>query len=182
MRTSFLLLLVLFISAPPLVVLAQDAANSFQETQKLRDQLSQLKDREAEIKIRLAQLDNDLKPENIERQFIGVGSVHPEELRETRRKQLQIEKDRLVAQLSEIDLNQSRVQAEIQIAESRVYQQSGLGVASLKREDRPARTSWFAPLMTATVLRLGALTFALIVIGIALFAVRKRQRNSGTPS
>ena len=178
MRKELFLLIVLFILMPVTGAFAQDSSNAFQDAQRLRDQLSQLKDREAEIKIRLAELDNDLKPENIARHFAGVGAVHPEELRETRRKQLQTEKDRLVGQLSEIDQNQTRLQTEIQLAESKAYQQNAMGVASLKpRDDRPSSRRWFAPLMTATVMRIGALTFALIVVGIVLFAARKRQRR-----
>ena len=108
--------------------------------QKLRSDLSQLHDREAEIKIRLTELEYDLKPENIERHFAGVGSVHPEELREARRKQLQLEKDRLVGQLSEIDQNQARLETEIQIADSKAYQQSARRIEA-KDKSRPNHPS-----------------------------------------
>ena len=170
MRKSFLLLVFLFVVLSGKNVFAQDAPSPFEQAQKLRSELSQLHDREAEIKIRLAELDYDLKPENIERHFAGVGSVHPEELREARRKQLQFEKDRLVGQLSEIDQNQARLETEIQLADSKAYQQSALGASKLKVSlDR------ITPFMTANFFRLAALFFALIVVGVALAATRRRR-------
>jgi len=150
---------------------AQDSGNAAETAARLRIHLSELQDREADIKIRLQELDYQLKPENIERHFAGVGSVHPEELREARRKQLQIEKDRLVAQLTEIGQSRMQLESEIAIADSRAYQQSALG-AAVKPHSR------LAPLLTATVLRLGAIVFGLIVAGLVLFASHKRRHGT----
>jgi len=172
MRNRFLTLVVLLIGLVSFKSYAQNAPSAFEQAQKMRGELSQLHDREAEIKIRLTELEYDLKPENIERHFAGVGSVHPEELREARRKQLQLEKDRLVGQLSEIYQNQARLETEIQIADSKAYQQSALGASTLKISlDR------ITPFMTANLFRLAALTFALIVVGITIFAARKRRHR-----
>jgi hypothetical protein len=80
-----------------------------------------------------------------------------------------------VGQLSEIDQNQARLETAIQIADSKAYQQSALGASKLKISlDR------ITPFMTANIFRLAALSFALIVVGIALFAARKR-RQTRTP-
>lgn len=146
------------------------SSDTFQDLQQLRDQLSQLNDREAEIKIRLTELEHDLKPENIERHFAGVGSVHPEELREARRKQLQIEKDRLTGQLSEIGQNRFLLQNQISITESKASQQGVLGASSVK----PVQTQ-HPLLMTATIVRLGVLSFVLIVVVVVLVLIYKRQ-------
>jgi hypothetical protein len=172
MRKRFPLLVALLIGICGSESHAQNAPSAAERAQKLRGDLSQLHDREAEIKIRLTELEYDLKPENIERHFAGVGSIHPEELREARRKQLQLEKDRLVGQLSEIDQNQARLETEIQIADANAYQQSALGAAKLK-----ISLDQITPFMTANILRLAALTFALIVVGLTLFAARKRRRT-----
>jgi hypothetical protein len=172
MRKLFFLLTVLLCGLVGQKSFAQNTPSAFEQGQKLRAELSQLHDREAEIKIRLTELEYELKPENIERHFAGVGSVHPEELREARRKQLQLEKDRLVGQLSEIDQNQARLETEIQITDSKAYQQSALGASKLKISlDR------ITPFMTANIFRLAALTFALIVVSITLFTARKRRRT-----
>jgi hypothetical protein len=171
MRKTFVLLIVVLFGLAAQKSFAQNTPSAFEQAQKLRGDLSQLHDREAEIKMRLTELEYELKPENIERHFAGVGSVHPEELREARRKQLQLEKDRLVGQLSEIDQNQARLETEIQISDSKAFQQSAMGASKLRISlDR------ITPFMTATVLRLLALTFALIVVGVTLFTARRRRR------
>jgi len=159
---------ILFIAAQPTRMFAQDSPSAAQAAQELRNQLSQLNDRDAEIKIRLQELDYELKPENIERYFAGYGSLHPEELREARRKKLQIEKDRLQAQLTEIGQGRQQLEAAIVAADTKAYQSSALGAVSLKG-------GALGQIFTATTLQLAAITFALLVIGILLVARRKRQ-------
>jgi uncharacterized protein YlxW (UPF0749 family) len=166
-----LLIVILFISAQSTRMFAQDSPSAAQAAQELRNQLSQLNDREAEIKIRLQELDYELKPENIEHYFAGVGSVHPEELREARRKKLQIEKDRLQAQLTEIGQGRQQLEAAIIAADTKAYQASALGAVSLK-------AGGLAQFFTATTLQLAAVIFALLVIGILLVARRKRHPKS----
>ena len=172
MRKPIFFLLALVLFGYSVNAVAQDSPNAFEQAQKLRSELSQLHDREAEIKIRLTELEYDLKPENIERHFAGVGSVHPEELREARRKQLQFEKDRLVGQLSEIDQNQARLETQIQIADSKAYQQSAMGASTLG-----LTLDKLSPYMTATIFRLAALAFALIVVAIAVLLTYQRRRS-----
>ena len=165
------LIVIAFLSAQSARVLAQDSPSAAEAAQQLRNQLSQLNDREAEIKIRLQELDYELKPENIERYFAGAGSVHPEELREARRKRLQIEKDRLQAQLTEIGQSRQQLEAAIVAADTKAYHASALGAASLKR-------GALGQIFTATTLQLAAIVFALLVIGILLVARRRRQPKS----
>jgi hypothetical protein len=172
MRKSVFLLVALLLVLCGQKSFAQNTPSAFEQAQKLRGELSQLNDREAEIKIRLTELEYELKPENIARHFAGVGSVHPEELREARRKQLQIEKDRLVGQLSEIDQNQARLETEIQLADSRAYQQSAQGASKLG-----ITFNQISPFITTTVLRLAAIVFALIVGGVALLVAYQRRRS-----
>jgi len=165
------LIAILFASAQAGRVLAQDSPTAAEAAQQLRNQLSQLNDREAEVKIRLQELDYELKPENIEHYFAGYGSLHPEELREARRKKLQIEKDRLQSQLTEIGQSRQQLEAAIVAADTKAYQASALGAVSLK-------SSGLGQIFTATTFQLAAITFALLVIGILLVARRKRQPKS----
>ena len=74
-----LLMALLLISTE--TVRAQDP-NAASTLDDLRGQLSDVDYKEADLKIRLEQLNSDLKPENIERYFNGYGSTRPEELRE----------------------------------------------------------------------------------------------------
>jgi len=167
---SFLIAL-LFVSAQSVRVPAQDSPSAAEAAQQLRNQLSQLNDHEAGIKIRLQELDVELKPENIERYFAGYGSLHPEELREARRKKLQIEKDRLLAQLAEISQSRQQLEAAIVAADTKAYQASALGSFSLKH-------GTLGQIFNATTLQVSAITFALLLIGILLVARSKRQTKS----
>ena len=54
---------------------------------------------EAELPTRLQHLEEDLKSDSIEHSLAGMGSTHPEELREARRRQLEIEKKGMQSQL-----------------------------------------------------------------------------------
>jgi hypothetical protein len=164
------LIVIMFLFAQSAIVIAQDSPSAAEAAQQLRNQLSQLNDREAEIKIRLQELDYELKPETLERYFAGYGSLHPEDLREARRKKLQIEKDRLLAQLTEIGQSRQQLEAAIVAADTKAYHASALGAASLK--------GGLSQIFTATTFQLAAITFGLLVIGVLLVARRKRQPKS----
>ncbi len=112
-------------------VSAQDTASAAQNAENLRAQLRDAQMKEAELQYRLNQLDYELKPENIERYFAGVGSTRPEELREHRRRQLQLEKDALSSQLRSLGESKLRLETAITRADSLAYQQSALGSTSL---------------------------------------------------
>lgn len=111
-------------------VSAQDTASAAQNAENLRGQLRDTQVKEAELQYRLNQLDYELKPENIERYFAGTGSTRPEELREHRRRQLQLEKDALTLQLQSLGESKVRLEAAITRADSLAYQQSALGSTS----------------------------------------------------
>src|SRR5438552_5001235 len=99
-------------------------SNAQERAANLRAQLVEAQARQAELQTRLQQLEEDLKPENIEHSFAGVGSVHPEELRETRRRQLEIEKRGVQSQLDVLGASRSRLEAAIARADAESYQQS----------------------------------------------------------
>jgi hypothetical protein len=54
----------------------------------------------------------------------GVGSVHPEELREARRRQLEIEKRGVQSQLDTLAASRSRLETAIAAADAESYRQS----------------------------------------------------------
>jgi hypothetical protein len=74
------------------------------------------------------QLEEDLKPENIERSLAGIGSTRPELLREQRRRQLEIARARVRLQLDELDRSHTRLEAAIAEADAVAYWQSA-GIA-----------------------------------------------------
>ena len=119
--SSILLLLVLMFAAN---TYAQDSSSAAESVEKLRAQLLEVQAKEDALRARAEQLEESLKPENIERSLAGVGSTKPEELREARRRQLTIERDGVQAQLKLLETSRQRLETAISNAEARAYQQS----------------------------------------------------------
>ena len=119
-RIIFLLLSV-FLSGSFAAVLAQASAQ--ERAASLRSQMAEVQLKQSELQTRLDQLEVDLKPENIEHSLAGVGSVHPEELREQRRRQLEREKSYVVAQLNELAASRARLETAIAQADAEAYRQ-----------------------------------------------------------
>ena len=117
-----MLLLLLFALAAS--VCAQEAPSAAERVENLKAQLLDVQGREDGLRIRLQELDEAIKPENIERSLAGVGSTRPEELREARRKQLSIERNGVVAQLQTLQTSRTRLESEIGNAEALAYQES----------------------------------------------------------
>lgn len=120
---KYLFLLVVLVTAG-LTTQAQQAKSAAEEAENLRLQLIDVQTRQESLRSRAAELDEAIKPENIERSLAGVGSTRPEELREARRKQLQIERDAVAAQLRVLDTSRLRLEAAILDADARAYHES----------------------------------------------------------
>ena len=90
----------------------------------LRSELLEVQTREVELHIRLQQLEEDIKPENIERALAGVGSTKPEDLREQLRRLLGIERDGVLARVKLLEKNRERLEAAIANAELEAYLKS----------------------------------------------------------
>ena len=114
--------------------LAQPSAQEI--AANLRQQLSEVEVRQAEMQARDEQLEEDLKPENIERSLAGIGSTHPENLREQRRRQLEIARARVRLQLDELDRSRISLEAAIADADAVAYWQSaGIYIGTTQRPD-----------------------------------------------
>ena len=120
-KSSLMLLLLLALGVS---VSAQEPASAADQVEKLKAQLFEVQGKETELRERLAQLDESIKPENIERSLAGVGSTRPEELREARRRQLSIERDSVLAQLQTIETSRLRLESALANAEAAAYQES----------------------------------------------------------
>ena len=96
----------------------------------LRSQLSEVDAKQAELQARLQQLEENLKPENIERSLAGVGSTRPEELREQKRRQIEIERNGVKSQLDILARSHSRLEAAIAQADAEAYRQSAAPVTA----------------------------------------------------
>jgi hypothetical protein len=150
---------------------AQETQHPAVTAENLRAQMRDVQAQEADLKVRLDQLNWDLKPENIEHYFAGVGSTRPEELREQRRRQLQLQKDATVNQLEQLATSKQRLEAAILATETQAYQQGMMGKTSLV-----VHRIWgdHRPLVLTGMVLTGALAGMLVVVPL----VRRRRRNS----
>lgn len=89
-----------------------------QRAENLRAQLRDVYMKQADLQARADQLEYELKPENIERATANTGSTRPEELRETRRRQLDNENTRVRAQLDLMTQSRTRLEAAIATADA----------------------------------------------------------------
>jgi septal ring factor EnvC (AmiA/AmiB activator) len=90
----------------------------------LRQQLADVETKQAELETRRQQLEEDLKPENIEKGLAGIGSTHPEELRDQRRRQLEIEKKGVQTRLDQLATSRTRLETGILQADAAAYHSS----------------------------------------------------------
>ena len=128
------LVLIVFVLTFAVSGFAQENESAAEKVERLKAQLFEVQAIEADLRARLQELDESIKPENIERSLAGVGSTRPEELREARRRQLSIQRDGVLAQLNTIETSRTRLETSIANTEALAYQQSA----------RPAEQSMFA--------------------------------------
>jgi hypothetical protein len=121
---SIVLLVLLLILATSGYAQEQPPATAAESLEKLRAQLLDVQAKEEELRERARQLEESLKPENIEHSLAGVGSTRPEELREYRRRQLTKERDGVLAQLKLLETSRQRLETAILNAQGRAYQES----------------------------------------------------------
>ena len=88
-----------------------------QRSESLRKQLFEMIEKENTVKNRIDQLENDSRPEMIERSSQLAGSLRPEEIRENRRKSLLAEKTNLQALLTEIQSTRANLAVNLDKAE-----------------------------------------------------------------
>lgn len=166
LKSGLGLLLILVFSA---VAYAQETASAAESVEKLRAQLLEVQGKEEALRARAEQLDESLKPENIERSLAGIGSTRPEELRESRRRQLTIERDGVLAQLKTLETSRQRLETALANAEILAYQQSARPTQMMSATS-PRRYQW---------LMLGGGSLAVLALsGGALFYRRRRSMKT----
>lgn len=93
---------------------------SEQRSDALRKQLFEMIEKESTIKTRVDQIANEIRPEAIERVTSMTGSLRPEELREQRRRSLEIERQNLQTLLTEVQKNKANLELNLGRADSLV--------------------------------------------------------------
>ena len=109
------------------LAIAQDSAQ--QRAATFREQLIMVEKKQAELQTRREKLEEDIKPENIAENLAGIGSTKPEDLREQRRRQLEIELNSVKTQLDLLANSKSRLEIAIARADAEAYRQSAAPTA-----------------------------------------------------
>ncbi len=86
----------------------------------LRKQLLELIEKDTSYRSRLAQIDEDMRPENIERALSGVGTTRTTELRDVRRRALEIERRGLESLVNLTTQGRLRLEEDVRQADSLV--------------------------------------------------------------
>ncbi len=117
-----------------LLILCSTAADTLGQTKaqeradSLRLQLEEVQTKQLALQERLQTLEEQLKPENIEKSLACVGSTKPEDLREEKRRQLEIEKAGIQKQLNILANSKTRLETGVAQADADAYHQSAKGV------------------------------------------------------
>ena len=146
---------------------AQETESAAESVEKLKAQLLEMQGNEEALRARVEQLDESLKPENIERSLAGIGSTRPEELRESRRRQLTIDRDGVLAQLKTLETSRQRLETALANAEIVAYQQSARPTQAMSASS-PRRYQW---------LMLGGGSLAVLALGSGALFYRRKLRK-----
>ena len=91
-----------------------------QRADGLRKQLFEMIEKENTIKTRIDQIEYDSRPESINRSATFSGSMKPEEIRESRKRSLDAEKQNLQSLLAEVQVSRANLAATVQRADAMV--------------------------------------------------------------
>jgi len=91
-----------------------------QRIETLQKELLDIGTREAALQKRLDEIEPQLRPDRIQQSLAGVGSMRPEQERESLETQLANEKRRIQTQLDQLRQNRSRIIAAISTAEASI--------------------------------------------------------------
>lgn len=111
-----------------------------QRAESLRAQQIDTESKLADLQSKLEQVDYQLRPENIERSG-GFGTVHPEDAREARRRQLENERGRLLAQIKILETSRARLETSVQTADAEVDSLRRKIEMQQAQQDTPAPTT-----------------------------------------
>jgi DNA repair exonuclease SbcCD ATPase subunit len=90
-----------------------------QRAESLRAQQVDVESKLADLQARLESIEYQLRPEIIERAS-GYGTVHPEEARDARRRQLENERSRVLAQIKILETSRTRLETSVATADAEV--------------------------------------------------------------
>jgi hypothetical protein len=150
-------------------VAAQQRTGGEGTASTLKQELFDLESKETRLRMRLEELDEQLKPESIERELAGIGSTRPEELREHRRKLLTIERNGLQTQLDLLEEDRTRIEAAIAAAATAATLEYAAPSPSPLRVATPAKP--ITEMMSLRDLRIAELPLLKLYVAVAMLVL-----------
>jgi chromosome segregation ATPase len=99
----------------------QDQLNKEEDrAQAMQSRLLEISEKQTTLQTRIDEIDQQLRPENIDTALAGVGSLRPEETREAVRRKLTNERQRLQAQMDLLRQERARLQVSIAGADANI--------------------------------------------------------------
>ena len=137
---------------------------------QLKLQLIEVQTKEEMLRSRAAQLELELKPENIERSLAGIGSTRPEELREYRRRQLTIERDGVQGELKIIENQRTQLESAVATTQAQAYHES-----AIPTQQSLSLSAWMPSPILITFLASGLLIM-LSAVALLIYLTKRRAR------
>jgi len=120
-----------------------------QRAETFRSQLRDVQQKETDVQGQLDQIEYALQPENIERAVGMLGTTHPEEAREQRRKQLESQRTKVKAQYDQMEQSRVRLEAAIATADQEVEAlRARIDAASVEGNQQPLPKTVVLPART----------------------------------
>jgi chromosome segregation ATPase len=129
---------VLIILVAAMCASAQDLATVERQVEGLRTQLQEATDKEAALRERSQQLEEEMEPQNIERSVSTIGTTDVKALRDRRRLQLERQKAQVDEQLTSLAASRSRLEGAIATAEAEAVRLRAAALAP--KSTPPAQT------------------------------------------
>jgi hypothetical protein len=164
-------LIILAILLSTSFALGQQSMTTVEKLEKLRFELIDVQGKEENLRARAQQLDEDIKPENIARSLAGVGSTKPEELRESRRRQLELERNKVQQQLDAVVAKRASLEAEIRTTEVQAYHESAKSAPS------DINQSFMSSLPASRALLIGVAGGVFALMAGAIFFIRRLRKT-----
>ena len=131
-------LLATLLCAGSLSASAQDLTALEQRTEGLRAQLRDVADKEAGLQARMQQLDEELKPENIQNRAALTGMLDASAARDQVRKQIEGEQARVRGQLDLLATSRAHLETAISEAEAEAVRRRAAALAPPQATAMPA--------------------------------------------
>jgi peptidoglycan hydrolase CwlO-like protein len=115
---------------PNTAEVTESVIKATERIQNLRAQVEEIQSKEEKLRERLLRIDEEMLPASLEKLTVAAGSTRPEEIRDSRRRQLENEKTSIQKQIDLLAQSRQRLEMSIATTQPVVTRQSGAEIAN----------------------------------------------------